>query len=491
MSNSTPVNRKELIIALLKEVLYNSIAQAIIKIAQTPHKTLKVFLLVSVCASTGVCSFLVIKTLLAYFSYGVNTTSRTIFEEPTEFPMVTICNQSPFTTDYSLEFLQSVNSQVSPQASLFSIDQMSNLSLSSRMLLKSQVFTRAITTMNSKTFSDLTRQKLGHSLNDTLLSCTFNNQACSVADFSWKFDELLGNCYVFNSDSHATKHSHFSGPMYGLQLMMYVNFYEYLTAFNTALGLVFSIGNNSYSSEIHGGVFVSPGEATNIAIDRKFNFILPDPYSNCHVDTNTPYSFDSDLFDLIAHSSYEYTQQLCIEQCFQKMCIEKCNCTTPYVKSLFTGSDTCQNASSDCSLNVYFNIFLLDNYVERVCLPWCPLECNKTEYAARVSSSQLVADTFVDFIRERTNLARDFVFKPLNVDTARNSLVYVSIYYDSLSYTLSTETPQMDVYSLLANIGGTLGLFMGVSVFSVCELVQVLIEVYFICRMKIAPFVKS
>jgi hypothetical protein len=43
-----------------------------------------------------------------------------------------------------------------------------------------------------------------------------------------------------------------------------------------------------------------------------------------------------------------------------------------------------------------------------------------------------------------------------------------------------TESPQMDIIALLASIGGNLGLFLGVSVFSLCELIVVFMEIYFI-----------
>ena len=39
-----------------------------------------------------------------------------------------------------------------------------------------------------------------------------------------------------------------------------------------------------------------------------------------------------------------------------------------------------------------------------------------------------------------------------------------------LTYMYSTESPQMDMAALLASIGGNLGLFLGVSVDSLCEL---------------------
>jgi len=43
----------------------------------------------------------------------------------------------------------------------------------------------------------------------------------------------------------------------------------------------------------------------------------------------------------------------------------------------------------------------------------------------------------------------------------------------------------MDFVALIAAIGGNLGLFLGVSAFSLCEMIQVVIEIYFIKFSKI------
>ena len=77
---------------LLRDILYNSLAQAVIKLILTPHVVLKIFLIACVLASTGLASFLVIEAILTFLEYGVTTTSRTIFENPTLFPKVTFCN---------------------------------------------------------------------------------------------------------------------------------------------------------------------------------------------------------------------------------------------------------------------------------------------------------------------------------------------------------------------------------------------------------------
>jgi len=66
------------------------------------------------------------------------------------------------------------------------------------------------------------------------------------------------------------------------------------------------------------------------------------------------------------------------------------------------------------------------------------------------------------------------------MDAAKKSFVYFSVFYKQLSYEVSSESPQLLLITLFANICGYLGLFLGVSVFSIFEIIQVLIEIIFI-----------
>ena len=49
---------------------------------------------------------------------------------------------------------------------------------------------------------------------------------------------------------------------------------------------------------------------------------------------------------------------------------------------------------------------------------------------------------------------------------------------------MSKEYPKTNVVDLLANIGGTMSLFLGISVLSFCELVELLIEIVYVWREK-------
>jgi hypothetical protein len=86
--------------SILKEVLYNSLAQSIIKIIFSPHKSIELFLFVCVLCSSGFASYFVIQSIMIYMSFGVSTTTRTFFEIPNLFPKVTFfCNLNWFTTE--------------------------------------------------------------------------------------------------------------------------------------------------------------------------------------------------------------------------------------------------------------------------------------------------------------------------------------------------------------------------------------------------------
>ena len=482
--------KRSLIKSMAKDILYNSTAQALIKITQTQHVTIKIFLILCLTLAAGFSAYLVSMTLSSYYNYEVFTTTRTIFETTSYFPKVTVCNTNPFITEYALDFLQEVNRNELTELDVFSEEEMTQLTIDEKMNAINILYLLAVIRMNNKNTTRGTRKRLGHDLADILLGCNFNNQKCTAEDFVWKFDESLGNCYTFNSGFDATngnrtdlKNSTISGAMHGLQIELYVNFHEDLKFFNSKLGTgaLIRIENNSFlsDSQYSEGIRVSPGFETSISIDRLFKFNLPKPYSNCDIDNTAPKEFDSYLYKKIANSTYNYNQQLCFTQCLQQLAIDTCNCTIPVFFSFFDVEPAASLEQNICFLKAYYETYLSNNFIKINCLPLCPLECNKTEYKTSISF-QIIGDWFVDYINDSKMLSADFVKKPINSHTTKESVVKVNAFYDSLSYTISTEAVKMNWVLLLANIGGTLGLFLGISVLSLCEIAEVLIEIYYV-----------
>ena len=119
-------------------------------------------------------------------------------------------------------------------------------------------------------------------------------------------------------------------------------------------------------------------------------------------------------------------------------------------------------------------------FYSETCLPLCPLECNQTLYKSSITFSRLYRSQYLAYIQKNANLSSDFINRSIDSSTAEESFVSVNVFYESLSYTLSNETPQMDGVSLFGSIGGNLSLFLGVSLFSLCEIIELIMELILI-----------
>jgi len=55
----------------------------------------------------------------------------------------------------------------------------------------------------------------------------------------------------------------------------------------------------------------------------------------------------------------------------------------------------------------------------------------------------------------------------------KQSAYALGVFYSSMQYTKITQTPRMVLFDLFSNIGGALGVFVGMSVFHLIELAEI------------------
>ena len=223
------------------------------------------------------------------------------------------------------------------------------------------------------------------------------------------------------------------------------------------MGLLVRIENSSYITNNEMNSFhLESARYTDVKIDRLFKFILPRPYSNCDIDltTHEPISsvtLDRMFFDPIARSEYLYTQEFCLNQCNQYLALKYCNCTDAFMLSQ-TKNQSCETKQQVECINEFANISILENY--KFCFPFCPLQCNKTEYRTTLASVKLYGESFVDYINDNPNLKSDHPSTQIiDASLARERFIRLNIYYDSLTYTFLSETSKMDIVSLISFIG--------------------------------------
>ena len=135
------------------------------------------------------------------------------------------------------------------------------------------------------------------------------------------------------------------------------------------------------------------------------------------------------------------------------------------------GSSPCLDKEEHlCTVNQY-NLFKKSN-VDDSCSTLCPLECDSVEYNLLVSSANY--PSFSSY------LVYGKYFENMTFEELQKKSIAISIFYSDLSYIYIGESVKTLVIDLFSNIGGTLGLFVGVSMLSLIEIVEILIEVVFI-----------
>ena len=103
---------------------------------------------------------------------------------------------------------------------------------------------------------------------------------------------------------------------------------------------------------------------------------------------------------------------------------------------------------------------LKDDQFYQSCISLCPPECDSIKY-----------ETFYSFTKFDTT------------DTRKtDDYATFAIYFNSLDYTVIDQIPKMNGLDLISNIGGNLGLFIGISFLSLAELIELFIEILIILK---------
>ena len=406
-----------------------------------------------------------------YLNYEIVTKTEIVYERPTEFPTITICDSNPFKTKFAEEFVRSVSSNY-----LFQVLNMSSVNLNktnldqieSNLTYKMAVKAFQILTELAKINSSLPEQtdqfkkSLGLSLSN-IIDCQFNKIICDNADFHWYWSYDYGNCWQFNSGLNfygqkiPIKSSKSGGNQYGLTLTLTGLIAQNTFPTSSSSGLMVFIHNHSYYPISMNGVAIERGKETMISIEKTFTFNQPMPYTECQ-DLS---SLNSELYTLISYSKYTYTQSICLSFCIQKLIIEKCEC-------YFTKYPMIGNTRPCLTLNDIDCLFqVVDTYRTEDCESQCPLQCNDVKYDVTTSSLSYPSPELYDYVKNQLNLTN------MNLSTFQRDSLMLSIYMPNTVYTSIVQLPKFSPYDLLAQIGGSLGMFLSLSLFTFIEILEI------------------
>ena len=427
-----------------------------------------------ICIALGLMVWAIVSISIAYFEF--NTYIKTELEEPGQlkFPAVTVCNLNQYRRTYLEKNLDYDETQIFIGA-LF-IDALS----SRRILTRDFDFSEINTTFNdlvemyNDDFGEPDYFEFSHQLENMLVSCYFNNEPCFKDNFTSGFN-INGRCFTFNSNASNFLNTTSPGALYGLELVLNVEQYEYFLPDINSVGFKVYLhqqGDFPYLGE-HRGFTISPGMHTDVVLSTERLKYLEPPYGVCRKDLELEY------FPI-------YTREACLDECRTKGIIRTCGCRFFYMP----GNATICNVNDFASCAAYYlQTFWEQNECD------CPLHCNVPEsYKYELSYSAypgrhfplllyragVLANTpgIPESIRQ-LNATNNITAQNEIFDFFKENIVKITLYYNQLSLNKLTEVTEYGAFEFIADFGGHLGLFTGAGFLTLFEFVELCLGVFY------------
>ncbi|XP_071794821.1 acid-sensing ion channel 1C-like [Asterias amurensis] len=315
------------------------------------------------------------------------------------------------------------------------------------------------------------RSTTGHKLQRMLLKCTFQKSRCSPKNFTTFYNFRYGNCFTFNSGHNGTRNLNVtkSGPAYGLTMELYIEQDQYITDVETGAGVRFMVHNQTdMPFPEDKGSNVAPGTETFIGMHRVLINRLPDPYGRCV----TEFSRDNIFKDKFRH--LHYTREACEKDCYFEKVLSECGCAD--VRYRYDDWEKACNSTEDGDcLERVENSFTSG----QLKCSYCQYSCNDTVFELTHSNSHWpnrnYENTVIDNIQKVSKDFEDLIAN--NSNFVRENVLRVNIYYDSLDYEDIYQTEAYTLSTLASDLGGQVGLWIGVSVLTLCEILEIVMDV--------------
>lgn len=431
-----------------------------------------------VLSMIGLCSYIIIQSILSYFEYEVIKNIEIIDEIPSLFPTITICSINPYLTK---------ESEILIDRLVGSGRNSSSISGDSLALTYMKIKSNLAANLKTPNVTDEQRRSLGFDLDQVMISCVFSFRDCTAKDFVRTYDYLFGNCYRFNTkmnnNSSRLRYVTKQGKNNGIKLELFIPISSGKYDYDASYGAHVYISNDSVIPNFFEGFDISTGLQTNVVVSRFFTKKEPYPYSECVDNLDSPDSYDSYLYRKTLEIYKVYRQRDCFDLCFQDSVIQECNC---YITSLdpINSKSPCINLNqTSCNYAAASKFYGQD--IKSICGSRCPLECVQNYIYTSISSIDYPKEAYADnLLKQNIPAINNFKSFSYSQDKAysmlKKQILSLNIYYEDLKYTIVSDSIKTSPLDFVSALGGTLGLFLGMSFLSLVELVEILIEIFYV-----------
>ena len=361
---------------------------------------------------------------------------------------------------------------------------------------------------------------------DFIVSCRFMGESCNITEsFATFFDPYYFNCFTFRPQGDMiTRASRLNGAEYGLTMLLFMGSAGQLVNQFVEEGFIMP-GMEATDSALTSGrgakvVVHSPNTAANPSADSydapagfsvtlgvraSENVRIPAPWGNCTKGDE--------------NSTFLYTLRDCRNECLQKQIMKSCGCidnkvTIPseprklpfclqlpsdfcsLMDSMGERKEECKKIREEWSskvmcreevfLNMSLGITLPD---EEACVCYAP--CRNLQYDSSYSLSTLPENTpehytfyyLIEEFLQKMTAAKQKMFQEKNGDNYMANIsryiTRITVYIADNNVLKTSESPDYEAIRLVSDIGGQLGLWIGISVMTLFEVLQLAADV---CR---------
>ena len=334
------------------------------------------------------------------------------------------------------------------------------------------------------TISFCSYPKTNASLSDTILRLKYDAvDIYDVGRFMEEFnDDYYGRCFRFNSGKNVYNEQIdiLSSEVAGFENGFNLNVYLSVPPKYDFIEMIFFIYNHSLPplNLYNAGYWLKTGSWNYFEIERMFSENLDGPYSSCLKDVSL-FSLNKTLIDYILKSQNRiYSQKDCFDMCAFMFTMSESDCKCD--SNLDTFYTQCYiNALKRNCTREYLKYFRRNLQMSK-CLDYCPLECNTMNYAINTYNEQVPTNGQIAQKDNTTNDTGGQFRKFKTYEEVNRNFLGVRVYYKSLKYTIMTQSPKIEVYNFVANIGGIWSLCLGISFLSLIEIVEIILEIVYI-----------
>lgn len=209
-------------------------------------------------------------------------------------------------------------------------------------------------------------------------------------------------------------------------------------------------------------ILIEPRMLTNVLLQRTHTVNLPKPYNDCYDQDSTP----TELIKQMLLLNMTYDRRNCFTLCRQKKLLEALGCYDVRYPRIYN--------ATPCKDIISFRRFDTIDIDLNECMIQCPFECETKTYNWLITYADYPSYRQFKLLNGSNYdlLEKYFPNKTFTYQDLKMACTSFFIYFDPIAVTEISQSPSITLGDLISNIGGNLGLFIGLSLLSFFELFE-------------------